>query len=69
MPMDLQVFDLNILQLIMQLFVLDPDGRNIEAACLKPGFLARIMGAFGWSVVGMAVGAVGGVGGKYMGWL
>jgi len=27
------------------------------------------MGPLGWSVVGMAVGAVGGVGGKYMGWL
>ena len=51
-------------------FVLDPEGRNIEAYCSKPAFLAESWGYKGWSTVGLAVGAaaVGGVG-KYMGWL
>lgn len=49
--------------------MLDPDGRNIEAACMRPGFIAEQWGALGWIVFGVTVGALGGVFGKYMGWL
>jgi len=50
-------------------YVLDPDGRNIEAVCMKPGFLAEPWGSLGWSAIGLTVGAVGGIFGKFMGWL
>lgn len=50
-------------------FVLDPEGRNIEAACMRPGFIAEQWGALGWTVLGLTVGVVGGVFGKYMGYL
>ena len=42
-------------------FVLDPDGRNIEAVCMKPGFWAEPWGVVGWSFVGLVGGAAGGV--------
>jgi hypothetical protein len=49
-------------------FVLDSNGHNIEAVCIKPGFLAEPLGPFGWSGVGLTVGGIGGIFGKYMGW-
>ena len=50
-------------------FVLDPDGRNIEAVCMRPRFIAEPWGALGWSVVGVTVGTIGCFVGKYyFGW-
>ncbi len=49
-------------------FVLDPEGHNIEAVCIKPGFWAEPWGVPGWSTVGLGVGTAVGVFGKYMGW-
>ncbi|PPR04670.1 hypothetical protein CVT24_011887 [Panaeolus cyanescens] len=37
-------------------FVLDPDGRNIEAVCTRPGFVAEEWGAFGWIIFGALLG-------------
>lgn len=39
-------------------FVYDIEGRNIEAVCLKPGFLAERWEVAEWSVVGVALSAV-----------
>jgi len=50
-------------------FVLDPDGHNIEAVCIRPGVIAEPWGALGWSLVGVTVGTIGGAVGKYyLGW-
>jgi len=49
-------------------FVLDPEGRNIEAVCMKPGFWADSWGLLGWSTtVAVLAGAGSGVA-KWMGW-
>ena len=32
-------------------FVHDPEGRNIEAVCMKPAFWAEDWGVVGWSAV------------------
>ncbi|KAF9530111.1 glyoxalase/bleomycin resistance protein/dioxygenase [Crepidotus variabilis] len=50
-------------------FVLDPEGRNIEAICLRPAFWAEPWGVLGWSAVSLVGGVGGGLIGKYMGWL
>ena len=52
-------------------YVLDPDGRNIEAVCMKPGFLAEPWGFFklGWYSLGLTVAVIGGISAKYVGWL
>jgi hypothetical protein len=50
-------------------FVLDPDGRNIEAVCMKPAFIAEPWGVSEWSAFGLSVGLIGGgILGKFMGW-
>jgi len=50
-------------------FVLEPEGRNIEAVCMKPAFLAEPLGYIGWGTVGIAVGGAAGCFGRYMGWI
>jgi hypothetical protein len=50
-------------------FVLDPDGHNIEAVCMRPRFIAEPLGTLGWSAVGLTVGTIGVAVGKcYFGW-
>jgi len=48
-------------------FVLDPEGRNIEAVCLKPAFWAEPWGWVGWSAAGTLACAIGGCIGKWAG--
>ena len=48
-------------------FVLDPDGRNIEALCLKPEIWAEPWGLLGWGAVATVVGVIGGGIGKWAG--
>ena len=50
-------------------FVLDPEGRNIEAVCLKPGFIAESWGVLGWSAAIAVAGIIGGGIAQYTGWL
>lgn len=50
-------------------FVLDPEGRNIEAVCIKPGFIAEEWGLLGWSAAGLVLAAVGGGVGTWLGWI
>ncbi|KAF9530108.1 Glyoxalase/Bleomycin resistance protein/Dihydroxybiphenyl dioxygenase [Crepidotus variabilis] len=50
-------------------YVLDPDGRNIEAICMKPAFWAEPWGALGWGLIGVLGGTGGGLVARYMGWL
>ncbi|KAF8966728.1 Glyoxalase/Bleomycin resistance protein/Dihydroxybiphenyl dioxygenase [Flammula alnicola] len=40
-------------------FVLDPEGRNIEAVCMKPGFLAEEWGLVGCGAAALVVSAIG----------
>ncbi|KAI5844938.1 glyoxalase/bleomycin resistance protein/dioxygenase [Tricharina praecox] len=39
-------------------FVLDPEGRNVEAVCMAPAFWAEEWGMLGWGVGTAVVGAV-----------
>ncbi|KAF8801284.1 Glyoxalase/Bleomycin resistance protein/Dihydroxybiphenyl dioxygenase [Phlegmacium glaucopus] len=48
-------------------FVTDPEGRNIEAVCLKPAFWAEPWGWVGWSAAGTLACAIGGGIGKWAG--
>ncbi|KAF8966732.1 Glyoxalase/Bleomycin resistance protein/Dihydroxybiphenyl dioxygenase [Flammula alnicola] len=50
-------------------FVLDPEGRNIEAICMKPGFLAEEWGLIGWGAAGLVLSAMGGGIAKWVGWI
>ncbi|KIM44345.1 hypothetical protein M413DRAFT_443344 [Hebeloma cylindrosporum] len=50
-------------------FVLDPEGRNIEAVCIKPGFIAEEWGLLGWSAAVLVLAAAGGGLGTWMGWI
>ncbi|KAF8907081.1 Glyoxalase/Bleomycin resistance protein/Dihydroxybiphenyl dioxygenase [Gymnopilus junonius] len=50
-------------------FVLDPEGRNIEAVCLKPGFLAEPLGVTGWLTVASVLAAIGSGAAYYAGWV
>ncbi|KAF5328846.1 hypothetical protein D9619_011494 [Psilocybe cf. subviscida] len=40
-------------------FVMDPEGRNLEAVCMKPGFWAEPWGFLGWATFGLVLGGVG----------
>ncbi|KAF9039287.1 Glyoxalase/Bleomycin resistance protein/Dihydroxybiphenyl dioxygenase [Panaeolus papilionaceus] len=48
-------------------FVLDPDGRNIEAVCIKPAFIAEEWGVVGWISFGTVLGVVVGGIARYFG--
>ncbi|KAJ3509100.1 hypothetical protein NLJ89_g5391 [Agrocybe chaxingu] len=50
-------------------FVLDPDGRNLEAVCLKPAFLAEPWGLVGWGITGLVLAGVAGGVASWAGWL
>ncbi|KDR72802.1 hypothetical protein GALMADRAFT_73233 [Galerina marginata CBS 339.88] len=49
-------------------FVLDPEGRNIEAVCIKPAFLAEPWGVVGWLATSGILAAVGSGVAKWQGW-
>lgn len=40
-------------------FILDTEGRNIEAVCMKPEFWAEPWGWVGWGAAGILVCAIG----------
>jgi len=46
---------------------MDPEGRNIEAVCIKPGFIAEEWGLLGWGAAGLVLAAVGGGIGTWFG--
>jgi hypothetical protein len=48
-------------------FVLDPEGRNIEAVCMMPAFWAEKWGCVGWSAVAVVAAAVGAGVGRWWG--
>jgi len=50
-------------------FVLDPEGRNIEAVCMKPGFWAEPWGFVGWTLATAVVAGAGSGVASWMGWL
>lgn len=50
-------------------FVLDLDGRNVEAVCTRPGFIAEEWGVFGWIIFGALLGVAAGGIAKYYGHL
>lgn len=50
-------------------FVLDPEGRNIEAVCLRPGFIAEEWGILGWGAFTSVVGVAGYSLANYFGYL
>ena len=50
-------------------YMLDPEGRNIEAVCSKPAILAEPWGYVGWGTTVLLGGGAVGLFGKYMGWL
>lgn len=50
-------------------FVMDPEGRNLEAVCMKPGFWAEPWGVFGWATFGIILGGAGAYYAQYAGLL
>jgi hypothetical protein len=50
-------------------FVMDPEGRNLEAVCMKPGFWAEPWGFLGWGTFGLILASAGAYYAQYAGLL
>ncbi|KAF5328845.1 hypothetical protein D9619_011495 [Psilocybe cf. subviscida] len=50
-------------------FVTDPEGRNLEAVCMKPGFWAEPWGLLGWATFTLVLGGAGAYYAQYAGLL